>query len=197
MDAIGWPQVILLAVAAQRLLELVIARRNTARLLADGAREVGAAHYPLFVALHAGWLLALFVMVPADAPVNGWLLALFLLLQAGRVWVIATLGRFWTTRIITLDGAPLVRRGPFRWIRHPNYLVVAGELAVLPLVFGEVWIAIAATLLNIPLTLHRIRVEEGALKGRDGTGGGAASWTGWSGRRPPPRPTPRPTPDRF
>ncbi len=189
MNEVGWPQVILLAVAAQRLLELVIARRNTARLLAAGAREVGAGHYPLFVALHAGWLLALFVIVPADAPVNGWLLALFLLLQAGRVWVIATLGRFWTTRIITLDGAPLVHRGPFRWVRHPNYLVVAGELAVLPLVFGEVWIAVAATLLNIPLTLHRIRVEEGALNGRDGTGGGAGSWTGWSGRRP--------TPDRF
>ena len=171
MSAVGWPQIVLLAVAAQRLLELVIARRNTARLLADGAREVGAAHYPLFIALHAGWLLALFLMVPADAPVNGWLLALFLLLQAGRVWVIATLGRFWTTRIITLDGAPLVRRGPFRWVRHPNYLVVAGELAVLPLVFGDVWIAAAATLLNIPLTLHRIRVEERALSGRDGAVG--------------------------
>ncbi|MBK1837351.1 hypothetical protein JHL17_07985 [Azospirillum sp. YIM B02556] len=185
MDAFGWPQIILLAVTAHRLLELVVARRNTAHLLADGAREVGATHYPLFVALHAGWLLALFLLVPAGAPVNGWLLALFLLLQAGRVWVIATLGRFWTTRIITLDGAPLVRRGPFRWVRHPNYLVVAGELAVLPLVFGEVRIALAATLLNIPLTLHRIRVEEQALSGRGGTDGGAGSWTGWSRRRLP------------
>lgn len=186
MDAFGWPQIILAAVAAQRLLELGIARRNTARLLADGAREVGAGHYPLFLALHTGWLLALFLTVPADVPVNGWLLALFLLLQAGRVWVIATLGRFWTTRIITLDGAPLVRRGPFRWVRHPNYLVVAGELAVLPLVFGEVWIAVAAALLNIPLTLHRIRVEEQALSGREGTGSGAGGWTGWSSRRSPP-----------
>ncbi|CAO3361025.1 isoprenylcysteine carboxyl methyltransferase family protein [Azospirillum palustre] len=186
MDAFGWPQIILAAVAAQRLLELAVARRNTARLLADGAREVGAGHYPLFVALHAGWLLALFLAVPADAPVNGWLLALFLLLQAGRVWVIATLGRFWTTRIITLDSAPLVRRGPFRWVRHPNYLVVAGELAVLPLVFGELWIAVAASLLNIPLTVHRIRVEERALKGRDGTASGAGGWTGWSSRRTPP-----------
>ncbi|PWC39377.1 isoprenylcysteine carboxylmethyltransferase family protein [Azospirillum sp. TSO35-2] len=167
----GWPQVILLAVAAQRLLELVLARRNTTRLLAEGAREVGAAHYPLFVALHGGWLALLFAATPADAPVNGGLLALFVLLQAGRLWVIATLGRFWTTRIITLDGAPLVRRGPFRWVRHPNYLVVAGELAVLPLVFGQPWIALAATLLNIPLTLHRIRVEDGALRPRGGTGG--------------------------
>lgn len=158
-----WPQIILLAVAAQRLLELVVARRNTARLLAEGAHEAGAGHYPLFVALHGGWLAALFVSTPADAPVNVPLLALFLLLQAGRVWVIATLGRFWTTRIITLDGAPLVRRGPFRWLRHPNYLVVAGELAVLPLIFGNVQVAVAASLLNIPLTLHRIRVENAAL----------------------------------
>ncbi|CBS89925.1 isoprenylcysteine carboxyl methyltransferase family protein [Azospirillum lipoferum] len=185
MEAFGWPQVILLAVAAQRLLELVVARRNTARLLAEGAREVGAAHYPLFVVLHAGWLLALFLAVPADVPINGWLLALFLLLQAGRVWVIATLGRFWTTRIITLDGAPLVRRGPFRWVRHPNYLVVAGELAVLPLVFGNVWIAVVATLLNIPLTRRRIQVEEEALSGRQGTASGAGRWTGVSGRVPP------------
>lgn len=185
MDAFGWPQAILLAVAAQRLLELAVARRNTARLLAEGAREAGAAHYPLFVLLHAGWLLALFLAVPADAPVNGWLLAVFLLLQAGRVWVIATLGRFWTTRIITLDGAPLVRRGPFRWVRHPNYLVVAGELAVLPLVFGNVWIAVAATLLNIPLTLRRIQVEEEALRDRQGTAGDAGRWTGLSGRAPP------------
>lgn len=185
MDAFGWPQAILLAVAAQRLLELAVARRNTARLLAEGAREAGAAHYPLFVLLHAGWLLALFLAVPADAPVNGWLLAVFLLLQAGRVWVIATLGRFWTTRIITLDGAPLVRRGPFRWVRHPNYLVVAGELAVLPLVFGNVWIAVAATLLNIPLTFRRIQVEEEALRDRQGTAGGAGRWTGLSGRAPP------------
>ncbi|KAA0594449.1 methyltransferase [Azospirillum lipoferum] len=186
MDAFGWPQTILAAVAAQRLLELVIAHRNTARLLADGAREVGAGHYRLFVVLHVGWLLALSLKVPTDAPVNGWLLTLFLLLQAGRVWVIATLGRFWTTRIITLDSAPLVHRGPFRWVRHPNYLVVAGELAVLPLVFGEIWIAVFATLLNIPLTLHRIRVEELALSGRDGTGSGAGGWTGWSSRRSPP-----------
>ena len=93
-------------------------------------------------------------------------IVLFVLLQAGRVWVIATLGRFWTTRIVTLPGAPLVRRGPFRWVRHPNYLVVAGELAVLPLVFGAWWIAVLATLLNAPLTLHRIRVEDGALSGR-------------------------------
>lgn len=162
----GWPQIIILAVAVQRLLELALARRNTARLLAEGAHEAGATHYPLFVVLHGGWLAVLFASTPADAAVDARLLALFLLLQAGRVWVVATLGRFWTTRVITLDGAPLVRRGPFRWLRHPNYLVVAGELAVLPLVFGNVRVAAVAFLLNIPLTLHRIRVENAALDQR-------------------------------
>ena len=162
----GWPQIIVLLVAAQRLAELVVAQRNTRRLLAEGAREEGAAHYPLFVLLHAVWLAALFALTPADAPVDPWLLGLFVLLQAGRVWVIASLGRYWTTRVVTLPGAPLVRRGPYRWVRHPNYVVVAGELAVLPLAFGEVWLAVLFSLLNVPLTLHRIRVEEGALAPR-------------------------------
>jgi methyltransferase len=164
--SLGAPHVILLLVAAQRLLELALAKRNTARLLALGAREVGAGHYPLFVLLHGGWLLTLFLVVPADAPINLWLLALFALLQAGRVWVIATLGRFWTTRIITLPNAPLVRRGPFRWVRHPNYLIVAGELAVLPLMFGQVWLALLFSVLNLPLTRHRVAVENAALRDR-------------------------------
>ncbi|WP_211107130.1 isoprenylcysteine carboxyl methyltransferase family protein [Azospirillum thermophilum] len=162
----GWPQIIVLLVAAQRLAELTVARRNTRRLLADGAEEVGAAHYPLFVVLHAGWLAALFLATPPDRPVQiGWLV-LFVLLQAGRVWVIASLGRFWTTRIISLPGAPLVRRGPFLWVRHPNYLIVAGELAVLPLALGEPLLAVLFTILNIPLTRHRIRIEEEALAER-------------------------------
>ncbi|HYD64891.1 isoprenylcysteine carboxyl methyltransferase family protein [Azospirillum sp.] len=162
----GWPQVIVLLVALQRLGELVLAARNTRRLKAEGAREEGAGHYPLFVLLHGGWLASLFVLTPAGAAVDPWLLALFVALQAGRVWVIASLGRFWTTRILTLPGAPLVRRGPYRWVRHPNYLIVAGELAVLPLALGEVWLAVAFSLLNVPLTWHRIRVEETALAPR-------------------------------
>ncbi len=173
----GWPTIILVLVAAQRLLELALSHRNTARLLADGAREAGARHYPLFVLLHGGWLFTLFVATPAGAPIDAWFLALFLLLQAGRIWVIATLGRFWTTRIITLPGAPLVRHGPFRWVRHPNYLVVAGELAVLPLVFAEIWPAAVFSLLNIPLTRHRIRVEEAAIRERAGILGPAGCTT--------------------
>ena len=96
-------------------------------------------------------------------------MALFALLQAGRVWVIATLGRFWTTRIITLPDALLVRRGPFRWVRHPNYLIVVGELAVLPLMFGQVWLALLFSVLNLPLTRHRVAVENAALRDRAAT----------------------------
>src|SRR6056297_3345717 len=115
MIPFGPPQWIVLAVLAQRLAELVLARRNAARLLAAGGREHGAGHYPLFFAVQGGWLAALFALTPPEAPLQwGWLAA-FAALQAGRVWVIASLGRFWTTRIVTVPGAPLVRRGPYRW----------------------------------------------------------------------------------
>ena len=123
----GWPQAIVLLVAAQRLAELVLAKRNTRALLAAGAVEWGAGHYPVLVALHLAWLAALLLATPAEAALQpGWL-ALFLLLQAGRLWVVSTLGRFWTTRIIALPGAPLVARGPYRYCKHPNYVIVAGD----------------------------------------------------------------------
>jgi len=167
---IGPPQVIVLLVAVQRLGALVIANRNTRRLKAQGAQEHGRGHYPLFVALHAAWLLHTFALVPAAAPLlRGWLV-LFVLLQVGRVWVIASLGRFWTTRILTLPEAPLVRRGPYRWVRHPNYWIVAGELAALPLAFGAWELALVFTLLNLPLTAWRVHVENRALAGRPATG---------------------------
>jgi methyltransferase len=153
-------------VALLRLIELVHARRNTARLMAQGGVEHGRGHYPLIVALHAGWLAALAVLVPADTPVQWPWLALFALLQAARVWVIASLGPYWTTRVITLPGAPLVRRGPYRFLRHPNYAVVAAEIAVLPLAFGAWQIALAFSVLNAVVLTHRIRVEQAALAPR-------------------------------
>lgn len=158
--------IIIVLVALQRLGELVYAQRNTSRLLARGAVEIGRRHYPLFVLLHASWLLALFISVPRDASIDWPLLAIFVVLQALRLWVVATLGPFWTTRIVTLPGAPLVRNGPFRFVRHPNYLVVIGEIAVLPLVFGAWGIAIAFSLLNLALLAWRIRIEEAALAPR-------------------------------
>jgi methyltransferase len=157
---------LVLAVLAQRLAELWYARRNDARLLAAGGIEHGAGHYPLLVLLHGAWLLALWLLVPAGAPVDWWLLAAFGLAQLCRLWVLISLGRWWTTRVITLPGAPLVRRGPYRFLRHPNYLVVAAEIALLPLAFGAWRIALVFSLLNGLLLAWRIRVEDAALADR-------------------------------
>ncbi len=159
----GLAQIVTLLVALQRLAELGYARRNARRLLAAGGVEHGAGHYPLFVALHGAWLAALFVLVPAEAPADWGLLGLYGLLQLGRLWVIASLGGRWTTRVIAVPGAPLVTRGPYRLLRHPNYLVVALEIPVLPLAFGAWQIALGFGLANLALLAWRIRVEEQAL----------------------------------
>lgn len=161
-----WVALVLGLVAVQRLGELWLAGRNSRRLRAAGAVEVGARHYPLFIVLHGSWLVALAVFTPWSTTPNPWWIALFVLLQAGRVWVIASLGRYWTTRIITVPGAPLVRRGPYRWVRHPNYVVASLEIAVLPLAFGQAWIALAWSLANALLVGWRIRIEDRALQAR-------------------------------
>lgn len=166
MIEIGMPQIVVLLVAVQRLAELLVAQRNTRRLLQEGGREVGARHYPLFVLLHASWLLAMLLFIPAQARLHLPLLALFVLLQLLRVWIVLSLGRYWTTRIITVPGAPLVRRGPYRFLRHPNYVVVIGEIALLPLAFGAWQIALVFSILNLALLWHRIRVETAALAAR-------------------------------
>ncbi len=158
--------VVLLAVAVQRLLELLWAKRNEAWLKARGGIEAGATHYPLFVLLHGAWLLAIWLGAPVDQRVSWPLLAVFVALQAARVWVIWSLGRFWTTRVISVPDAALVRRGPYRWLRHPNYLVVAAEIAVLPLAFGAWDVALGFSLLNGVLLAYRIRVEDRALAPR-------------------------------
>jgi methyltransferase len=152
-------------VTLQRLGELVLAKRNTDRLLAHGAREAAAGHYPLIVALHAAWLVGLWYLAvyrPGVGVSWGWLV-LFIVLQGLRVWVIATLGSRWTTRIIVLPGAPLVTSGPYRFVAHPNYYIVAAEILVLPLVFGLVWYGIVFSALNAVVLWIRIRAEEGAL----------------------------------
>jgi methyltransferase len=153
-------------VVLQRLAELALARRNTRLLLAQGGREVGAGHYPLFILLHGSWLVALALVVPWSTEPSWFLVAVFFVLQALRVWVVASLGRFWTTRIITLDNAPLIRRGPYRLLSHPNYWVVVSEIAVLPLAFGAWPIALIWSVLNALLLYHRIRIENAALARR-------------------------------
>jgi methyltransferase len=161
----GVPQIAALLVAAQRLGELAYARRNTTRLLAAGGVEHGAGHYPLIAALHGCWLVALYVLVSADAPADWGLLGLYGLLQLGRLWVIVSLGGRWTTRVIVLPGAARIRRGPYRFLRHPNYLIVALEIPVLPLAFGAWQIALGFGLANLALLAHRIRIENQALAG--------------------------------
>jgi len=152
--------------AVERLVELAFARRNTRRLCAAGAIEVGAGHYPLFVLLHTAWFASLALSLDPAVCVDPWLVALFGLLQIARLWIIRTLGRFWTTRIITLPGAPLIRTGPYRFLRHPNYLLVVAEIAVLPLAFGLIAQALIFSALNGLLIAHRMRVEAAALAPR-------------------------------
>jgi len=162
----GWAYVLIGWLVVQRLAELVYAQANTRRLLARGGQEIGAGHYPLFVALLSSWLIAMAVLSAPSPPVPWLLLAAFVLVQAARVWVIATLGPYWTTRIITVPGAPLVARGPFRFVRHPNYLVVAIEIPLVPLILGLEWVALIFGAANLALLAYRIRVEDGALQPR-------------------------------
>ncbi len=158
--------VVIAVVALQRIGELIYAERNTRRLRKRGAFEVAAWQHPLFVALHASWLLSLIVFIPAAQVPNWWLLCAFFALQFARLWVLASLGPYWTTRIMTLPGAPLVRRGPYRFMKHPNYAIVALEIALLPLAFGAWVIAVIFTIANAGLTTIRIGSEDDALMTR-------------------------------
>jgi methyltransferase len=149
-------------ITLQRLVELVIARRNTRALLARGAYEAGAAHYPAMIALHATWLLTLWIFGWNHALVPAYL-ALFALLQIGRYWVLRTLGERWTTRIIMTPWAPPVTSGPFRFVRHPNYLIVAFELPTASLALGLLWHALVFGALNLAMIAWRIRSEDAAF----------------------------------
>ena len=127
----NWAAVAILAfVTLQRLAELALSQRNTNRLLARGAYEVAPEHYPFMVLLHGSWLAVLWLFGPGP-PIEIVPLIIFALLQLGRIWVIATLGERWTTRIIVLPGAPLVTSGPYRWVNNPNHLIFIAEIAFL------------------------------------------------------------------
>ena len=154
--------VILALVTLERLAELWLSNRNTRRLLLRGAHEHAPGHYPLIVALHGAWLAILWWLAP-ERPIQPFWLALFFLIELVRLWVLATLGERWTTRIIVIPGAPLVSAGPYRFTNHPNYLVVVAEILVLPLVFGLWRTALVFTLLNAALLAIRIRQENRAL----------------------------------
>jgi methyltransferase len=155
-------ELILGVVTLQRAGELVVSRYNTSRLLARGAVEIASGHYPWIVTVHAAWLVSLW-SVGRDQPVNAVALCGYVVLQGLRFWVIRTLGSRWTTRIIALPDQPLVSAGPYRFLSHPNYAVVAGEIAVLPLALGLPLLAIVFTILNAAVLAVRIRAENRAL----------------------------------
>lgn len=157
------------ALVVQRGLELRLARRNETVARAEGAREFGARHYPAFFVLHGGWLLAW----PAEAIARGLALApgwpMWLALFAGaqllRYWAITSLGRRWNTRVLVVPGLAPVRRGPYRFLAHPNYVAVVVELAAVPMIFGATTVTIAASLVNLVLLLGvRIPCETAALR---------------------------------
>ncbi|HEV1999243.1 MAG TPA: isoprenylcysteine carboxylmethyltransferase family protein [Xanthobacteraceae bacterium] len=157
------PEFLLLGyVTIERLAEVLWSARNEAGLRGQGAIEHGAEHYPFMVALHAAWLAGLWVFA-WGLPANGWAVAAFVLVQGLRFWILTSLGRRWTTRVLVLPGKPLVASGPYRWLRHPNYWVVAAEVALVPLAFGLVGYAIVFSLLNGVMLALRIRVENRAL----------------------------------
>jgi methyltransferase len=155
--------IILILVTLQRLSELIIAKRNTSGLLAKGAIEHGASHYPVMVLLHASWLAGLW-WLGWNATIIWPLMLLYIALQAFRVWILATLGARWTTRILTVPNENLVAKGPYKYIRHPNYLLVLLEVPLLPLAFGLWWFAMLYGILNIAMLAWRIRIEDQALK---------------------------------
>jgi methyltransferase len=155
-------ELLLVVVTLQRIGELVVARHNMRKLMARGAVEVGSGHYPLIVALHTAWLLSLWLF-GRHQPVNVVALALYIALQGLRCWVLWTLGSRWTTRIIVLPGEPLVAAGPYRLMSHPNYVVVVGEIAVLPWALSLPWLAIVFTVLNAAVLAIRLRAETRAL----------------------------------
>jgi methyltransferase len=166
IDGFGAPQLAALLVLCQRGLEELHSRRNTRRLLQQGAHEAGRDFYPVVAVTHLAWIAGLAFLIPPDAPIFVAPLVAFLALQVARYWIIATLGRYWTHRIITLPAAPIVTRGPYRHLRHPNYAVTLAETLLLPLAFGQVALALVFTAVWGSVLLYKIRLEDAALAAR-------------------------------
>jgi len=165
-DLIGPPQIAAVAVLLQRGVEELYSQRNTRRLVAAGGREEGRAYYPVVAVTHLAWIASIFFLIPATAAIFWPAATLFLLLQVVRYWIIASLGRYWTHRIITLDGAPIVRRGPYRVIAHPNYAVTYAETFLLPLAFGATALAVIMAAVWISVIRYKIVLEDRALASR-------------------------------
>jgi methyltransferase len=155
--------ILLLAfVTLQRIGEAIYGERNRRRMLAEGEVESGEEHWPYLFALHASWLVGLWVIAPGR-PLVPIFVVLYVLLAVLRIWVMASLGPRWTTHIVVQPGLPRIKAGPYRFLHHPNYIVVVGELAILPLAFGLPWYALFFTVWNAAMLSIRIRAENRAL----------------------------------
>ncbi len=167
-QSLGAAQIAALLILVQRGLEELYSARNTAKLIAQGGREAGRDYYPVVAITHLAWIAAIFLLISPSAAVIWPLAGLYLLLQVVRYWVIATLGRYWTHRIITLESAPVVRAGPYRYLRHPNYVVTIAETFLLPLVFGDAAIAVIFGCVWSAVVYYKILLEDAALAERRG-----------------------------
>jgi methyltransferase len=166
IDSLGWPQIVALIILLQRGLEELYSARNTRALIAQGAREIGRSYYPVVATTHLAWIAGLYFLIPADAGIYSALAAIYLALQVVRYWVIGTLGRYWTHRIFTLDSAPVVRRGPYRLFRHPNYAVTITETFLLPMVFGNFALGIIMGAVWSAVLSYKILLEDEGLSER-------------------------------
>lgn len=162
--AVTW---VLVYIVIQRLGELVHANRNTRRLLSEGGEEYGEDHYHYFIFLHSAWIAVIALLVDPLHEIHPAMLVLFVATQLLRIWTLASIGRWWTTRIISAPHFDRVKRGPYRYIRHPNYLVVVLEVAIVPLMLGLPAVALLFSVLNAILLRHRISVENAVLGERD------------------------------
>ena len=165
-DVLGYPQLAALLIVLQRGFEEIHSQRNTRRLLQRGAQEVGREYYPVVAVSHAGWIASLAFLIPSNAPLHLWPLLAFLLLQPVRYWVIGTLGCYWTHRIITLPGGPIIATGPYRLLRHPNYAVTIAETLLLPLAFGQLALGFIFVAIWGAVLFYKIHLEDQALLGR-------------------------------
>mgnify|MGYP001445338882 CR=1 FL=1 len=154
---------ILIFIVLQRIAELTYSNYNTKRLILEGAKEYYKDHYPLFIILHGTWIISIIFFIPHNTSANIFFLIVFIILQILRVWVIITLGKYWTTRIIRIKNSTLVKKGPYKFIKHPNYLIVFFEILILPLIFSATELSIIFTILNALLLLYRIKLENKAI----------------------------------
>jgi methyltransferase len=165
-DTVGLPQIIALIILIQRGAEELYSARNTQALIAAGAREAGQSFYPVVATTHLAWIASLFFLIPATATASYLLAVVYIALQVVRYWIIATLGRFWTHRIFTLDNAPVVRRGPYGYVRHPNYAVTIAETFLLPMVFGALALGMIMGAVWTAVLAYKIKLEDEALSAR-------------------------------